>query len=87
MLVTTSGIFKTRSTLISNDKYALNNSYLPEKMTCLESNYVHPLIGLERYELPRDKTNIMACAPNEDSDQPGHPPDPIKVFAVRSMGS
>ena len=23
------------------------------------------------------------CAPSEDSDQPGHPPSPIRVFAVR----
>ena len=27
------------------------------------------------------------CAPSEDSDQPGHPPRLIRVFAVRSMGS
>ena len=27
------------------------------------------------------------CAPNEDSDQPGHPPSLIRVFAVRSVGS
>ena len=26
------------------------------------------------------------CAPSEDSDQPGHPPILIRVFAVRSMG-
>ena len=25
----------------------------------------------------------MACAPNEDSDQPGHPPSLIRVFTVR----
>ena len=30
-----------------------------------------------------DKTNKMACAPSEDSDQPGHPPNLIRVFAVR----
>ena len=35
------------------------------------------------YEPPRDKTNKMACAPSEDSDQPGHPPSLIRVFAVR----
>ena len=29
----------------------------------------------------------MACAPSEDSDQPGHPPSLIRVFAVCSMGS
>ena len=27
------------------------------------------------------------CAPREDSDQPGHPPSLIRVFAVRFMGS
>ena len=30
----------------------------------------------------RDKTNKMACAPSKDSDQPGHPPSLIRVFAV-----
>ena len=35
-------------------------------------------------EPPRDKTNKMACAPSEDSDQPGHPPSLIRDFAVRS---
>ena len=35
------------------------------------------------FEPPRDKTNKMACAPSEDSDQPGHPPSLIRVFAVR----
>ena len=27
------------------------------------------------------------CAPSEDTDQPGHPPSLIRVFAVRLMGS
>ena len=30
-----------------------------------------------------DKTNKMTYAPSEDSDQPGHPPSLIRVFAVR----
>ena len=38
-------------------------------------------------EPPHDKTNKMAFAPSEDSDQPGHPPNLIRVFTVRSMGS
>ena len=29
------------------------------------------------------KTYKMACAPSKDSDQPGHPPSLIRVFAVR----
>ena len=35
----------------------------------------------------RHKTNKMACAPSEDSDQPGHPHSLIRVLAVRLMGS
>ena len=34
-------------------------------------------------EPPHDKTNKMACAPSEESDQPGHPPSLFRVFAVR----
>ena len=34
-----------------------------------------------------DKTNKLTCAPSEDSDQPGHPPSLVRVFAVRSIGS
>ena len=30
-----------------------------------------------------EKHNKMACAPSEDSDQPGHPPSLIRVFTVR----
>ena len=33
-----------------------------------------------------DKTNKMTFAPSEDSDQPGHPPSLIGVFAMHSMG-
>ena len=35
------------------------------------------------FEPPYDKTNKMACAPSKDSDQHGHPPSLIRVFAVR----
>ena len=31
------------------------------------------------------KPTKMTCAPSEDSDQPGHPPGVIRVFAVRMM--
>ena len=33
-------------------------------------------------EPPHDKTNKMTFAPSQDSDQPGHPPSLIRVFAV-----
>ena len=38
-------------------------------------------------ESPHDKTNKMTYAPNEDSDQPGHPPSMIRVFVLRSSDS
>ena len=38
-------------------------------------------------EPQHDKTKNMACAPSEESDQLGHLPSLIRVFAVRSMGS
>ena len=34
------------------------------------------------YEPARDKTNKMTCVPSEDSDQPGHLPSLIRIFAV-----
>ena len=33
----------------------------------------------DTYEPYHDKTNKMACAPSEDSDQPGHPPSLISL--------
>ena len=41
--------------------------------------------ALSECEPPHDKTNKMAFVPSEDSDQPGHPPSLIRVFAVRSV--
>ena len=38
-------------------------------------------------EPPHDKTNKMASATSEYSDQPGHQPSLTRVFAVHSMGS
>ena len=39
-------------------------------------------IPIQTLEPHRDKTNKMACASSEDSDQPRHPPSLISVFAV-----
>ena len=39
-----------------------------------------------KFELPHDKTNKVAVCP-ANSDQPGHPPSRVRVFAVHSMGS
>ena len=39
------------------------------------------------FEPRHDKKKQNGCAPSEDSDQPGHPPSLIRVFAVCSMGA
>ena len=38
-------------------------------------------------DLHHDSANKMTCALSEDSDQPGHLPSLISVFAVCWMGS
>ena len=47
--------------------------------------YAHPTFSwsIEKDEPVHDKTNKMACVPCEDSDQPWHLPNEIRVFAVR----
>ena len=42
----------------------------------------HPDNSNKIYEPVHDKTKEMAHAPNKDSDQPGHLPSLIRVFAV-----
>ena len=47
-----------------------------------DSQCLSPLKPSSQFELPHDKTNKIACAPSNDSDQPGRPPSLIRVFAV-----
>ena len=42
------------------------------------------LVVSPTYEPQHYKTNKMACGPSEDSDQPGHSPSLIRIFAVRT---
>ena len=44
---------------------------------------VAPTVGDFKLNKKTDKTNKIACAPTKDSDQPGHPRNLIRVFAVR----
>ena len=43
---------------------------------------IEKAVNKDIYKPLHDKTNKMTCAPSEDSDQPGHPPSLISVFAV-----
>ena len=57
----------------------VNSCLLPSQ----SMNFFWPLT----FEPPHDKTNKVACAPSQDSDQPGHPPSLIRVLAVHFMDS
>ena len=56
-----------------------------DEMWCICAAYLDS--RKKHFEPPDDKTNKMTFVPNEDSDQPGHPPSLIRVFDVRSVGS
>ena len=80
-------LFAIKTTGISVDS--------PSQRNVLKILVKSPQVGLRKcmsylsvlYKPPHDKTNKMICAQGEDSDQPGHLPSLIRVFAVRSMGS
>ena len=40
-------------------------------------------VGIENQHMSRLVTKTTKCATSEDSDQPGHPPSLIRVFAIR----
>ena len=54
---------------------------------CFNAIAVLPDVFVEENEPPHEKTNKMACAPSEDSDQPEHPPSLVRVLAVRMKKS
>ena len=54
-------------------------------MKCICAAYIDS--RKKHFEPPHDKPNKMTFVSSEDSDQPGHPPSLIRVFAVRSVGS
>ena len=62
--------------------YPLEKKLFLFLLLLLLENGLSPLYQ-KTFEPQHDKTNKMTCAPSEDSDQPGHPPSLIRVFAVR----
>ena len=75
--------------MLQNIKHALNrlemifSNFKASDIFLTGSKYDIPIKIKIINEPPHDKTNKMACAPSEDSDQPGHQPSLIRVFAVR----
>ena len=64
--------FKTSNNLCHAWKIVANHVMLMGKSS-----------SFEIYEPPHDKTNKVAYAPSEYSDQSEHPPSLIRVFSVR----
>ena len=50
---------------------------------CRSRMHTISILITKTYKPPHDKTNKVACAPSEDSDQSGRPPGLIRDFAVR----
>ena len=78
-LTTLSELSTIKASNVPLSKATVNS--LSGKSICIKkstSHYIHV-----HNEPPHDKTNKMACAPSEDSDQLGHLPSLIRVFAVR----
>ena len=70
--------FKKKFSHFLSSKFYLNTCYCSSNC-CTCSGQLNRLWN----EPPHDKTNKVACAPSEDSDQPGHLPSLIRAFAVR----
>ena len=72
------------------DKTPIINKLFIDESFDIWTCSVKEIDDIETYatQLSRDMTKKQQneCAPSEDSDQPGHPPSLIRVFAVRSMG-
>ena len=51
------------------------------------SDFAHKVCAMKPIWAASWQNQQSGCAPSEDSDQPGHLPSLIRVFAVRSMGS
>ena len=63
------------------DYYSRNEELIMRNLDLKNTGHIRLRFSTE---LPHDKTSKMACAPSEDSDQPGRPPSLIRVFAVRT---
>ena len=63
----------------------MNYTFMPSEYLryCLNEDSMSVSVTKNWTATQRNQQN--ECAPSEDSDQPGHPPSLIRVFAVRSM--
>ena len=78
----------TNQIIFKNNIFKIDLSHTVSSIRLFKYSQHEPVdIIPSKFEPPHDKTNKMTCAPSEDSDQPGHSPSLIRVFAVRFMSS
>ena len=70
-----------------NVSFKYRDCLLLKIVICKYKDALNDLQKLSLPEPPHYKTNKVACVPSEDSDQPGHLPSLIRVFAVRMKKS
>ena len=69
--------------IFSGSNYAISSKdTIQAKILYKVSSSIYQL-SFTTDEPPNDKTDKMACAPSEDSDQPGRPLSLIRALAVR----
>ena len=73
-------ILQLHSTFVTNPAEKLQN--IKQRCNLRIYKTVHLSIWAATWQNQQNE-----CAPIEDSDQPGHPPSLIRVFAVHSVGS
>ena len=69
--------------LILHERLQLGHTQILWAWKYRDRNFINRLQNLTMNEPQHDKTNKMACAPSEDSDQLGQSTSLIRVFAVR----
>ena len=58
---------------------AKSDQHLEDRFSRAETHFIIIIIIMLLFEPPHDKTNKVACAPSEDSDQPGHLPSSLSA--------
>ena len=81
-IATSPSAFLRINTIARSEQKAHTQIILIRAYKCRPEGVVWSFCIFFGHEPPHDKTNKMTYAPSENSDQPGHPPSLIRVFAV-----
>ena len=78
----------THANIIRNNCLRYQHNGIIQLLFCMSIKNAYKTVRRRRKNEPaHDLTYKIACAPSEDSDQPGHSPSLISDFVVRSVCS